>query len=357
MLKEISISGFRGVRESKVKGLGSLVVVTGENGAGKTTLLEAGLLLLARRNPVPIFNLQAARGMERFGVGGPSMAGYFSDYAASGRAEISGKSPEDGALRLTMEIGPGGREPIPRSGSAESGLGFGANAATFRSRDKKGVAKVQLSWWVEQQLNGLPQFKFTTGAVPTQERETGLLMHPNTRHLAQEDKGRFDHIRKRKQMEQLIRIARRFDPRLRAIEYLELPNAHGFHADIGRAELVPVGLLGGGLSNLLTILIGLLYVKGGVLFVDEFENGIHFQKLEWICGELERLSEATRTQMFLATHSGEAVRAIAAAAKKRKKEDDLTIVHARRGDDGAVHYTCFSGKKAIDYALHGDPRV
>lgn len=94
-------------------------------------------------------------------------------------------------------------------------------------------------------------------------------------------------------------------------------------------ELVPLGLLGGGMNNVFRFLVNLDFVKGGYLGIDEIENGIHHSLQADVSGHLFQLAKRNRTQLFLTTHSAEALRAFVHAAS-RTSEDDFAVVHLRR---------------------------
>ena len=46
-------------------------------------------------------------------------------------------------------------------------------------------------------------------------------------------------------------------------------------ADIGLPELIPLAALGDGLGRAARLFTGMIHVEGGVLMVDEIENGFH----------------------------------------------------------------------------------
>lgn len=100
------------------------------------------------------------------------------------------------------------------------------------------------------------------------------------------------------------------------------------------------------MNNLFRFLINLDYVRGGFLGIDEIENGFHHSRLAGIFSCLLSSSLATRTQLMMSTHSGEAIAAFVAAADS-VGPDDLAVVHLSRQEDETVVAKTFRGRDAI----------
>ncbi len=107
----------------------------------------------------------------------------------------------------------------------------------------------------------------------------------------------------------------------------------------------PVALrsLGDGVNRLFGIALSLAYASGGVLLIDEVENGIHFTAQERLWALLFRLANQLDTQVFATTHSWDCIEAFQHAAAVDENEEAVLVrldVH-----DAAVSPTTFSERE------------
>jgi AAA15 family ATPase/GTPase len=80
------------------------------------------------------------------------------------------------------------------------------------------------------------------------------------------------------------------------------------HGDIGLSRLVPVPLMGEGVRRLLSILLAIFHTPGGVVLIDEIENGLHYSVLNNIWKAIGKAARAASVQVFATTHSRECIR-------------------------------------------------
>lgn len=104
----------------------------------------------------------------------------------------------------------------------------------------------------------------------------------------------------------------------------------------------PVALrsLGDGVNRMLGIALSLVSARGGVLLLDEVENGIHFSAQRRLWQLIFRLANRLETQVFGTTHSWDCIEAFQHAAAVDQNEEAALVrldVH-----DDAVLTTMFS---------------
>ena len=149
-------------------------------------------------------------------------------------------------------------------------------------------------------------------------------------------------------------IKRHLDPGLTNIELSD--ERHRFlasHVDYERAP--DLSSFGNGMRRVFEI--GLLFasVRGGVLLIDEFESSIHPQLLAKFTRVVQELAREHHVQVFLTTHSKEAVDAFVLS---EYASDDLAAYAICRGQDGVVARR-FDGEqlarlhKALDFDIRG----
>ena len=95
---------------------------------------------------------------------------------------------------------------------------------------------------------------------------------------------------------------------------------------------VPLRSFGDGMHRLFAIVLSLVNARGGVLLIDEFENGLHHTAQLDAWRMIFRLARDLDVQVFATTHSWDAVEAFQKAAAEVPDEGVLLRL-IRKGDD------------------------
>ncbi len=72
-------------------------------------------------------------------------------------------------------------------------------------------------------------------------------------------------------------------------------------------ERIPLKSLGDGVTRVFHIILALVNAKGGVLLIDEFENGLHWTVQQFVWEVLFQLAETLDVQVFCTTHSRDCI--------------------------------------------------
>ena len=96
---------------------------------------------------------------------------------------------------------------------------------------------------------------------------------------------------------------------------------------------MPLGSFGDGLNRLFAIVLSLLEARGGLLLIDEFENGLHHSVQLKIWQTIFQLSSNLNVQVFATTHSRDAVETFQKAAAKSPEEGMLLRLTRTDNDD------------------------
>ena len=120
------------------------------------------------------------------------------------------------------------------------------------------------------------------------------------------------------------------------------------YADVGLSRPVPVGFLGDGVGRLLSMALAFHDARGGMIFIDEVENGLHHSVLEDVWKELNWLSKEFDVQVFATTHSGECMHAARAAFNAMA--DDTLCIHRLSLQDKKIAATTYSFED-LDFTL------
>ena len=90
---------------------------------------------------------------------------------------------------------------------------------------------------------------------------------------------------------------------------------------------MPFSSLGDGLNSAMTYLLATSSSRGGLVLIDEVEEGLHHSALAGVWCSLVAAAGASGTQLVVSTHSEEAIAAAVEAMEGRV--EDLTLVRLR----------------------------
>jgi len=93
--------------------------------------------------------------------------------------------------------------------------------------------------------------------------------------------------------------------------------------------------LGEGINRYIEILASLLSNSGGVVFIDEIENGIHYSKLKDIWKAIIEIVKKENIQLFVTTHDKDTIEALNQASEEMEFEEITSIELFKK--DGLVH--------------------
>ena len=342
---EITRSQFSAVHVERYRGIDGLVLdapgrvnlIVGVNNAGKTSLLEA-IYLLARQNDERAL-LDAIRWRGRV-EGEPDPVWLVEQLPRAARIAGRFDRVSDNAASVEFEVAD---EPEPDVEDQTSFLlklaieaGYGDHAQStdvvfFGDRPRRTSFEGQ--HWLCRSAFTSP---FSANRPDTLARCNKESLEAGTKQTV------IDFIRER------------VDPGVRTIELADRFNRFLVsHDDFDKAP--DVAVFGEGVRRVFEI--GLLFagVRGGVLLIDEFENAIHTELLAEFASLVQDLAAELDVQVFLATHSKEAIDAF---VQNEGRLADVAGYAIQRTDDGAGARR-YDGRKlrrlheAVDFDLRG----
>jgi len=77
--------------------------------------------------------------------------------------------------------------------------------------------------------------------------------------------------------------------------------------DVGLREMIPLPLVGDGMVRLASIVLAIASAPGGVVLVDEVENGLHYSVMEKVWRAIGEAAQSQDVQIFATTHSFECI--------------------------------------------------
>jgi hypothetical protein len=161
---------------------------------------------------------------------------------------------------------------------------------------------------------------------------------PPASKLNERDLTRFSELKIEKRDRAIVEALRLFEPRLTDLQILVAPEV-ALHGDVGNGRLLPVSIMGDGVQRLGSILMAGIAASGGLLLIDEIENGIHHSVLKQVFEVIGHAARENDVQIFATTHSYECIQA-AQAAFAGEHANDLRLhrLEVVKGGLNAITY-------------------
>ena len=348
MLTKLTISNFRNIESLTLDHMGRITLIGGRNGVGKTAVLEALWLLSGPDTPELCGRMSAMRGLgtvgrdylfkdifRDFDTDHKVCAMMWGDWGSDARSlEISMKERRRIDEFRPTNLTPGNAEQFSTSATEDD------RELVFSYVHDDSEEYVSRAWWVVEQASPGPFGLPFTGQSIRQERQvvpdraSSVFLPALYRDDPQTTANRLGRLQLQADDAKILNLVRLVEPRLERLAVIPIENSsiiHGYLRD--RARPIPVHLLGEGLNRMLALGLALFEVSGGLLLVDEIENGLHYRSQEGVFSTLYDLAEELDVQIVATTHSGECIRA-AHLSRQEGNEKAFTYYRLdRRGQD------------------------
>ena len=332
MLTKLTVSNFRNIESLTLDPLGRITLIAGKNGVGKTAVLEALWLLSGPDLPELGGRVSAMRGLPTFG-GEYIFRDLFRNFDAEEHIEIVAQG-DWGSHSRKLEIYlqnhqqidvfdpnalvSGKTEPLSISSVEDD------DEIVFEYRHDDGTDYSSRAWWVAEHMTLGASGAGSTSRGIRQEshqlpgRSSSAYIPVLSRDDPETIATRLGRLQLQGDDAKLMSLMLPIEPRLERLILISIENTPVIHAYVqGMARPVPVYLLGEGLNRMLRMGLAMNEVSGGLLLVDEIENGLHHTVQKEIFSTLHSLAEAFDVQIFATTHSGECIRAAHQALEAR----------------------------------------
>lgn len=192
----------------------------------------------------------------------------------------------------------------------------------------------------------LPPAKYVTQVIPTRnmtDKQLALL---------------WDAINLTGLDEEVIQGLRLLDKNIDGIAFVDDPNTSSNRIPLiklrYRTEPLPLKSMGDGIMRLFHITVALVNAQGGILIVDEFENGLHWSVQPRVWEMVFRLAEHLNVQVFASTHSRDCIRGFEMAWGDHEQSGAFFRINVAR--DKAVSITPYN-RETLSDALETDVEV
>jgi len=338
LYRSFKIDNFRCFERLTIEPLGRVNLIAGANNVGKTTLIEALFIHLGAFNPVLTFTVSSLRGISswRYELGSPESPWdyLFPELDNSKAIKLVG----DGrSLRLRLV-----REPADLAGLAES-----VDLKRYEPRgllSSLSTAKVLELEYGKGEHTGRHFLIIDKGGprvepAPPPPPFPGYFLAARVRPSPAEQAERYSNLERKGDDAVVLQALQVMEPRLRRLGwYLPADQPPLLCGDVGFG-LLPLQLMGGGMVCLAEIAIHVATARGGVLLIDELENGLHHSVMPKVWSLIADLARRFKVQIFATTHSMDCI--IAAQRAFAGAEPDDFRLHRLERQDGKIRVVTY----------------
>ena len=343
---------YRGLGGLSLDGLRRVNLITGENDTGKTSTLEAIWLFHGRRTPENLWDQRVQRAdlpplnpLSALGSGRIEMRGVEDADESSSSFEACFQP-----IRASGAAGRRGGRRSPHDGASSGAPGNALPVHPIPPRVDGG-----LRWWLDgREVTGLayPYYPIpgaaSAVAIPSADearsaRPAAVIEIPAPARRSDAESVRlFSGIVEGGGRRELLDRLRAVLPVVRDLELVTDADDRPFlltTTDDG--ERLPLNSLGHGFVRLLRILLGFHAAAGGIVLLDEVEDGLHHRVFSSFWCAVRRMATELDAQVFAVTHSMECIRT--AVSVFDGDESSMAVHGLYRPPDG-------NGSRAVTYA-------
>lgn len=343
-ISDVTVKGYRGFDEITIPQLGRVNLFTGKNNTGKSSLLEA-LQLFAGNGSLPvIYEILKSREEESKASNGressvdydgllqvSSLFNGFPDFSDNHPPVlISANHRTKGHVSLKMnmdwvvvEEDSDGNRQLVSSSDAFYDVSDAIPALWIETEDGKRFHRLDSSRYIRlRRVLGSGDTLMPCEFVSPYGGEGTELLD-----------GLWSRISLTDREQDVIEALRIIEPKISGVSMVSSDERPRSRTAVVRANniarRVPLRSFGDGLNRLFGIVLSLVNAPGGLLLIDEFENGLHYSVQLDAWRMIFRLARDLDVQVFATTHSEDAVAAFSEAASE-SPEDGLFVRLVRR---------------------------
>lgn len=169
---------------------------------------------------------------------------------------------------------------------------------------------------------------------------------------------KLEELKVNKQVDEMLQVLRLVDSR---IEKIDLGANGQIYLDLGEnfRTLLPLKLMGEGVQRLLDIISALASTQGGVVLIDEIDNGLHYSTLRILWKGILQAAHKYDVQVIATTHSAEALRHLTWVLDDEKGiiyRDDVVAYTLIRANDDTVRSYRYNYEQ-LEFAMEHDIEV
>lgn len=307
MFSTLAIKNFRGIQLLTLTGLRRINLISGRNNSGKTSVLESLFMLSGASNPLFTMKIGQLRGQRSAGGNGDGVwRSLFHEMNPRTPILLRGAwNAEARERQLEIEA----LQVASYSMDASSSEGVSADTDDFEI----GGLQLRYAPAADDEVVTKAIFDPRTGNVDAPGRQRpdffrSSFLSARSYSSLDRDANQFSHLVRIKQDGDVLMAMRIIESRIKRIEVLSENGGPAVYVDLGFDSLIPLPACGEGFVRLFSIIVELTACRGGVLLIDEIDNGLHYSVLEALWALLGALAAKHDVQVFGTTHNDDLIR-------------------------------------------------
>ena len=348
-IHNLSIGNYRGINSMVISELNNINIIVGDNNSGKTSLLETIFLL---RAPESFANVLSTAKLRTTGfLASTTPYENFISIFPKGSNQIFVQADGDfgnvslkvSGEEITTEVGDDDLKNYPASMRYVRAQNIvGSEVTAFVG---------QMSSSVNSHRDEFP-IRFTAisrnhHAVVTSRRFINIEYVSPIAHITENTFNRIVRTEGYKQI--CIELIRLFDPQIEDLIYMrnELSGKAVEYIKNSKLGLMPLSTYGDGIKKVLSLANAIVESAGGILLIDEIDTSIHYKYYENIFNFLIKACMKFDVQVFITTHSKEAIDEMLKTQnygeKNHKSYDPINVITFRKDENGNIRSRSMSG--------------
>lgn len=359
LLQSIHVENFRCIKQLDIGSLARVNLIAGKNSVGKTALLEAIFLLIGAENIELILRLSHFRGIRE-------LKGELISILELLWAPLFYNLDTHQRVKVDAQIGRGKKQCVElavtqASSQALNIVNNGMQAVSIRPNLGLGQVLTQVYSNAQGQKKEFTMSFTRDGGLqieppPSEPPFPGYFLTAQSTPSQEEAANLFGKLVRSKQIDQLalVDVLRIIEPRLREIDVVPSAGMSMLYGDIGMNQMLPLSLMGDGMSRVMGILLRIANASGGIVLIDEIENGLHYSILEKFWRAIDSAANTFNTQVIATTHSYECIRE---AHKAFGESEDGDFLFHRLDRIGDVVESVTYDREALGAAINAEFEV
>lgn len=338
MYHSFSIKNFRCFDDLTLEGLGRINLIGGKNNIGKTVLLEALWVHSGPTEPGRVLQLDMLRGLTDPDLAIKNLFYWFDRSLVIELCAYGDWGDEPRQMTVYTEENPW--FDVPGNPRIDVPAVDSRKRIVTDYRDEAGI-KAKTKVWTEKYADDPSNSKlgYDRSWPETLTRPpsgffipaSGLGYHIPTAEIHSE-------LERLRQQDEVLQILQIIEPNLKGLTVLAIGKSR-LYADIGSKPLIPIELMGQGMSRILSLALAIASSPGGMLLVDEVENGLHYTVMEKVWQAIAAFARGYDVQIFATTHGHHCIQSACRAFEGDEEELlQLYSLGRRKGKISAARY-------------------
>lgn len=344
-IKNIEIKGFRGIKDLKLDDLHQVNVLLGNNNCGKSSTLEALMIMMGASKPLLALEMNINRDYNN--IRKEDIQLFFYNYLSNTPISINGEFEGGISRKLIISYFETEEKSVPVSdfGSSEIKSTPSQFGLKYEYKDNQKKYNSILS------VHSHKISENTTEKGMSHRKAAFVAPRYNFNDFIKN----FNKIVTDKEKTNVLNVLRYVEPRISDIMVV----GDKVMVDVGLDKLIPINVLGDGTRKMFTLITAMYSVKGGMLIIDEVDNGLYYKTMTVLWRALLAAAKVLDVQLFVSTHSLDSLNALNRVLMEDEyidMQENVELLTLRRDDDDTITSYRYDYEK-FNYVLNTEVEI